>query len=618
MKKATDASPNYALKRERRLRCWSQLEVADQIGTTAFNVSRWERGITFPGSYFRQQLCQIFGKSPVELGFLDEEDERVASEQDADMRIVEEGRSPGYSGEEHNESELKEDVSASPFVPATVELPASYESIPAIWNVPYRRNPFFTGHEETLRLLHAAFNAEDTPIIQALAISGLSGIGKTQTALEYVYRYGNDYQAVLWVRADTHELLATDFASLATLLALPEKDDQDQGRAVAAVKRWLSRRTGWLLVLDNADDLEMVSDFLPGVPGGHLLLTTRTHHTGQIAQCVPLKKLSMEESVLFLLRRAKLLDSATPFDATSYDRWSQAIVIAEIMDGLPLALDQAAAYIEETNCGLTGYVERYQERRIALLSRRGGLRPDHPESIAATWSLSFEKIEQAHPAAAELLQLCAFLHPDAIAEKMLREGGRELTPHLHRLATDPFELDAAIGTLTTFSLLYRDPEGHFLTLHRLVQTVLREQMDDETRRLWAERAVRFVERAFPAVSFTTWQDCQYCLPHALACVELIEQLHLTHPAALSLLNKTGSYLRERAQYGDAERLLTNALTLSEAALPIDVPVLAESLNNLGMLAHEQGKYLRAESLLQRAQTIYKLVWVLNAPQSGKV
>ncbi len=604
MKKANNASPNRALKRERELHCWSQLEVADQIGTTAFNVSRWERGITFPGSYFRQQLCLIFAKSPQELGFISEEDGPTLPEQ----RVFDEGEAVTQPSVESDKSTPEKDISPSPMISSEHVLPATHTAIPAIWNVPYRRNPFFTGREETLQALHTALNTEETPFIQALAISGLGGIGKTQTALEYVYRNSNAYQAVLWARADTRELLTTDFVRIATLLALPEESSQDQGRVVAAVKRWLSKKTGWLLVLDNADDLAMVNDFLPEIPGGHLLLTTRTPHTGQIAQCVPMKKLSREEGVFFLLRRAKLLESTTPFYTTSYDYWLQAGVIAEIMDGLPLALDQAAAYIEETECGLTGYIERYQKRQIALLSRRGGLRPDHPASIAASWSLSFEKIEQAHPAAAELLRLCAFLHPDAIAKEMLLASDCELTPRLHLLVTDPFELDAALEQLATFSLLRRDPDSHALTLHRLVQTVLREQMDDETRRVWAERAVRLVEYAFPAVTFTTWQDCQDCLPHALTCVEFIEQLHLTLPAALRLLNKAGSYLRERAQYGEAERLLTNALTLSEATLHTDDPMLAESLNNLGMLAHDQGKYIRSEALLQRALTIYERAW----------
>src|SRR6185312_15724770 len=106
------------------------------------------------------------------------------------------------------------------------------------------------------------------------------------------------------------------------------------------------------------------------------------------------------------------------------------------MGGLPLALDQAAAYIEETGCGLTSYIERYKKRSLALLHRRGSVCPDHPESLAAIWSLSFEKIAHTHPAAAELLQLCAFLHPDAIAEDLLVRGACGITPHLHVLASD--------------------------------------------------------------------------------------------------------------------------------------------------------------------------------------
>lgn len=598
MKKANDASPNRALKHERLLHCWSQLEVADRIGTTAFNVSRWERGITFPSSYFRQQLCSIFEKSPQELGFLQEDD---AESEEVQTQV---STSAASSADEPED----QDAATLAVVSSTDAVPATSEAMPIFWNVPYRHNPFFTGREETLQALHAAFNADDQAITrQALALSGLGGLGKTQTALAYAYRYRHTYQAVLWVRADTRELLITDFADVAALLGLPEKDDQDQSRAVAAVKRWLSRQTGWLLVLDNADDLEMVSDFIPEVIGGHLLLTTRAQSTGHIAQRIPLEKLSMEDGVWFLLRRAKLLTSTVPLDTAEYDSWVKAKAIAEIMDGLPLALDQAAAYIEETGCGLAGYVERYQKRRIALLRRRGGLRPDHPESLVATWSLAFDKIEQAHPSVAELLRLCAFLHPDAITEDLI-EGAQELTPDLHLLATDPFELDAAVSMLSTFSLLHRDPEQHILVLHRLVQTVVREQMSEETQRLWAERAIQVVDRAFPAVSFATWQDCQYCLPHALTCAEFIEQWHLTHPAALSMLNKAGSYLRERTQYGEAERLLTNALTLCEEAAPVNEQMLAEILNSLGMLAHDQGKYVRAEALLQRALTTYQHVW----------
>ena len=586
MKKAANASPNRALKRERELRCWSQADVADRVGTTSFNVGRWERGITFPGAYFRKQLCAIFEKSPQELGFL-----HLAEEGEAEDAL-ENGQSATPAGE----------MNAAQSPPSSVEISSP------IWYLPARRNPFFTGRTETLQTLHAALNANEAGPRQALAICGLGGIGKTQTAIEYAYQYREEYQLVFWIRADTSELLIADFTSLAVSLALPEKNDQNQSHIVAAVKRWLSRQNGWLLVLDNVEDLGVISDFIPETIGGHLLLTTRIQSTGQIAQQIWLEKLNQEEGILLLLRRSKLLANAVLPEDTPYDRWLTARDIALIMDGLPLALDQAAAYIEETGCGLRGYLERYQQRRIALLRRRGGLRPEHPESIVATWSLSFEKIERRSPAAVELLYLCAFLHPDAVAEEMLAAGAGELSPHLHLLATDLFELDEAIGVLITYSLLRRDPDQRILALHRLLQVVLREQMSEPTRRLWAERAVQVVDRAFPEVSFATWQECQVCLPHALACAEFIEQLDITLPASVNLLNKAGSYLRARAQYEEAERLLTQARVLGEKTLEADAPLLAEILNNLGLLAQDQGKYVQSERLLQRALAIYQHIW----------
>lgn len=575
VKKAANASPNHALKREREQRCWSQLEVADRIGTTAFNVSRWERGVTFPSSYFRQQLCAVFEKSPQELGLL------------------------ATMGEDMPEPEQQEDAERATPPPSEMTPPP----IKSIWNVPYRRNPFFSGREVMLEDLHERFlHAEQRE--QAQALCGLGGIGKTQTALEYVYRFRDDYRIVLWVRAETHPLLTADFAAIASLLALPEMERQNQQQVVAAVKHWLCTHDDWLLVYDNADDLEMVSEFLPHTSGGHILLTTRTQHTGTLARPILLEKLSQEEGTRFLLRRARL--SGDTMEQTQ--AWSQASTLAALVDGLPLALDQAAAYIEETGCGLSGYVQRYQQRSMALLSRRGGLRPDHPEPVATTWSLAFEKVERANLAASELLRLCAFLHPDAIFEDMLSEGAQELTPSLQQLASDPFELDAALHTLALYSLLRRDAEQHVLTLHRLVQLALRAQMDTQTQRQWAERAIQLVNQVFSGVSSTTRARCGRYLPHALVCIELMEQLHLATPAALSLLNKVGAYLRECSQYTQAEALLTQAQRMSEAMLLANDPLLAENLDNLGMLYHDRGKYAEAEPLLLRALTIYEQLW----------
>jgi len=204
-------------------------------------------------------------------------------------------------------------------------------------------------------------------------------------------------------------------------LNLPEKNAKDQSKTVAAVKRWLTQNGSWLLILDNADDLRLAREFFPPASRGHILLTTRAQVMSGLAQRIELTKMGAEEGSVFLLRRANLIPpTATIEDASMADR-TKARELVQLMDGLPLALDQAGAYIEETACGLAHYLQIYRTQRTARLKERGGLGSDHPEPVATTWSLSFKNVEQANATAAELLRFCAFLAPDAIPEELVTD-----------------------------------------------------------------------------------------------------------------------------------------------------------------------------------------------------
>ncbi len=179
----------------------------------------------------------------------------------------------------------------------------------SLWNIPYPRNPFFTGRETVLSEMRDAlvtnFNA---------ALSGLGGIGKTQTVIEYAYRYRPEYQSILWVRAEFRTELVSGFVQLAELLHLPISLELDENLVIAAVKQWLATHKGWLLILDNADDIPMLRPFLPEAHQGHILLTTRAQATG-IYQRIEIKKLLPEDGALLLLRRAKLIALQAGLDA---------------------------------------------------------------------------------------------------------------------------------------------------------------------------------------------------------------------------------------------------------------------------------------------------------------
>lgn len=361
-------------------------------------------------------------------------------------------------------------------------------SVPGYLHVPYKPTStrHFTGREVMLHNLAVSLNQGELPA-PPQAITGLAGIGKTQLAVQYAFSHHSEYAGVWWFLSETSTTLCGSFLALADRLGLPERSKKEAHVVREEVLQWLGReRQRWLLIYDNASGPQELRPYLPQAGCHHILITSCNPNWLGVAELHGLDPLSPVESVEFLLKRTGTSDSEA------------AKALADTLGDLPLALEQAGAYIEETSCGLLGYLELYKTRGTELLRIRGEIVNEHPDPVATTWDISFKRIKMTNPSAAELLRFCAFLQPDAIPEELITEGAAELGPILEPVAADSLKLNKAIADAQKYSLLRRNSKTKTLKIHRLVQAVLKDGMDEETKELWIKRVKLAWLRAVPS------------------------------------------------------------------------------------------------------------------------
>jgi len=469
------------------------------------------------------------------------------------------------------------------------ERPTFPGALPPVWNIPHPRNRNFTGRKRLLADLHSALQSGKLAALTQ-ALTGLGGVGKTQLALEYAYRHAEEYQVVSWVQAEEPVRLASDFAGLAQPLDLSEKDEQDQSLAVAAVRRWLERNGRWLLIFDNVPGPVGVHDYLPRGGSGHIIITSRDPNWGAVAAPLDVPVWPRKESLAFLRKR-------TGQGEGGHD-------LAEELGDLPLALEQAAAYIETCGPGLTlrGYLDLFLNRRKDLWNQETAP-GDYRKTVATTWSLAMERVREESPAAADLLNLCAFLAPEDIPLSLVRAGAANLPEPLAAAARDELALNEAVVALRRYSLIERS--GDSISVHRLLQAVTRDRLsNDAAKKGWTAVAVRLVQAAFAfdQNDLATWALCGVVLPHALAAVGHGEDLDETAQTS-HLLNEVGVYLWRRAQYGQAKSVLERALRIDEAAYGPDHPKVAIRVNNLGSVLRALGDLEGARAHFERALRI---------------
>jgi tetratricopeptide (TPR) repeat protein len=467
---------------------------------------------------------------------------------------------------------------------------------PRICNTPHR-NPQFIGRQEMLASLHVAMTQPSPGGVQTHVLYGSPGIGKSQLALEYAHRYAPDFDLVWWIEAETAAAIPPAFARLDHELR-PRDGGRVDPRAdeqivIENVFDDLSRRDRWLLILDHAQSLATVAPYLPARGAGRILITSRNPNWHErVASPLKVDVFPPEDAVAFLLRRTGSSDRAS------------ATTLAAELGNLPLALEQAAAYMSRSSKSVADYLSLFDRRRDQLLAR--GEPIGYSGTVDTTVQLA---VEQLHDAAARaLLTWCAFMAADSIPVNLLTAPrALDLLPEEMRpLAKGEIDLDDAIAVLYGSSLLAR--RDGVLDVHRLVQTVLRAHLARSEYGAWAELTVRLLFDAFPSAlddlaAPSNWPRCEQLLPHIYAAAARAEDAHVATAMTAELLMHLGSYLQYRGEYAEAASLFERALGLMEGDRAGNSLAAAHVLNALGYVRRAGGDVSGARAAHERALRI---------------
>jgi tetratricopeptide (TPR) repeat protein len=494
----------------------------------------------------------------------------------------------------------------SSFAMGSAVAPVGSMEAPLLHNLPLPPiGELLKGRHEELQALSKTL--ADAAGRQACVLHGLGGIGKTRLAIEYAWRSGRRYGAALFVLADSPEGLDSGLAALAHagLLGLRERSSPVQSEVLAAVLRWLQDNPGWLLILDNVDTREArraVLRLLPELTAGRVLITSRRRDWPAGVRRKALDPIRLQQAAEFLLERTGDDRKRQPDDA------EQARRLAELLDGLPLALEQAGAYIVHRQVSFAEYLKAWEAESDAVLGWYDDGAMQYPASLAITWQRTFRELS---PTARAVLRLVSFLAPDPVPAAMI-ESGEEILREAAALFCDEIGLTgqtapmrlvrSEIAELRSLSLI--SGQGDLFAMHRLMQEVVRKRIPGERRSAWLELALRLADRFAPVQpdDANSWPVWDLLRPHAVELLAHADELSLfqTTISARRLMTYLSVLLLAKGLYAESEPLMRRVLADDEVAHGPDDPEVAGDLNNLAMLLKETSRPGEAEALMRRA------------------
>lgn len=354
------------------------------------------------------------------------------------------------------------------------------------------RNDHFTGRTELLRQLREMLlNPSRSAVLVPRALYGLGGVGKSQLAIEYAYRYSYDYDLIWWIPAEEPTDVRRSLVQLATELKLPENADATQTvqavlKALETGKSGLSQR--WLLIFDNADEPERLDRFIPRPSTevhGHVLITSRNQAWAKQGQALEVDVFTRSESTSLLRRRGKNIS------VQDADR------LADLLGDLPLAVEQAAAWHVETGRSVADYLLLYEDKLRKLADER--LPSQYSRPVAAALGVTIDLLAEQSPAGAQLLELCAHFGAEPITVKMLWHGryASGIPDPLNRTMRDQRPLRRLLTQMDRHEVVKFDTVRDRFQLHRMVQAMVRASLSATQSASTSQCAQRLLTIANP-------------------------------------------------------------------------------------------------------------------------
>lgn len=475
------------------------------------------------------------------------------------------------------------------------------DDVPPVWgNVP-PHNPNFTGRAELLDQLGERLTAGGTTAVLPSALHGMGGIGKTQMAVEYIYRHLHDYDIIWWIQATQPAQIRAGLTDLAQRLRLPGSSEAHT--AVPAVLEAL--RLGrpfrrWLLVFDSAESPETVRPFFPTNGPGEILITSRNPDWAGIARPLEVAVFKREESKELLSRRGPEIDDG------------EADRLAEALGDLPLAIEQAATWRAETGMPVGEYLRLFDEKVAEILDTSAPA--GYEVSVAAAWNVSFDELRTRNPAAHQLLLVCAFFAPEPISRSLFTGvRGISIAPELDAALRDPMRLSRTIRDIHRYGLAKIDYRHDTLQLHRLVQWVLSNRMTPQRRAEMRHGAHLLLANFDPndPIPPKQWPRYQDVLPHAYTA----RVIECDDSWVRNLVVNLMTFLYYWGDHEEAAKLARQAVDVWSEKLGEADPQTLQAAQKLGFYLRTLGRYAEAATLNQRTVELHRQVSGENSEET---